>query len=123
MKKKIMAFLVATTSLPAVYHWNDDRWNAAHSCQKFLGLGFINLSVDQFVATSPGALLITINWEGNIVRHMKMVQGALDISSVYSYLGALTAKTTTVEVEVLLLSKPKLIHNSTQPQSNITLVG
>ena len=55
------------------------------------------------------------------MRHMKMVQGALDISSVYSYLGALTAKTTIVEV--MLLSKPQLIHNSTQPQSNITLVG
>ena len=29
-----MAFLVATTSLPAVYRLNDDRWNAARSCQK-----------------------------------------------------------------------------------------
>ena len=29
-----MAFLVATTSLPAVYRPNDDRWNAARSCQK-----------------------------------------------------------------------------------------
>ena len=28
-----MAFLVATTSLAAVYHPNDDRWNAARSCQ------------------------------------------------------------------------------------------
>ena len=28
-----MAILVATTSLPAVYHPNDDRWNAARSCQ------------------------------------------------------------------------------------------
>ena len=28
-----MAFLVATTSLPAVYRPNDDRWNAARSCQ------------------------------------------------------------------------------------------
>ena len=32
-KKKGMAFLVATTSLPAVYRPNDDRWNAARSCQ------------------------------------------------------------------------------------------
>ena len=32
-KKKRMAFLVATTSLPAVYRPNDDRWNAARSCQ------------------------------------------------------------------------------------------
>ena len=28
-----MAFLVATTSLPAVYRPNDARWNAARSCQ------------------------------------------------------------------------------------------
>ena len=28
-----MAFLVATTSLPAVYCPNDDRWNAARPCQ------------------------------------------------------------------------------------------
>ena len=28
-----MAFLVATTSLPAVYRPNDDRWNAARLCQ------------------------------------------------------------------------------------------
>ena len=28
-----MAFLVATTSLPAVYRPSDDRWNAARSCQ------------------------------------------------------------------------------------------
>ena len=28
-----MAFLGATTSLPAVYRPNDDRWNAARSCQ------------------------------------------------------------------------------------------
>ena len=34
MKKKIMAEIVATTSLPAVYRPNDDRWNAARSCQK-----------------------------------------------------------------------------------------
>ena len=27
-RKKRMAFLVATTSLPAVYRPNDDRWNA-----------------------------------------------------------------------------------------------
>ena len=33
-KKKRMAFFVATTSLPAVYRPNDDRWNAARSCQK-----------------------------------------------------------------------------------------
>ena len=33
-KKKRMAFLVATTSLSAVYRPNDDRWNAARSCQK-----------------------------------------------------------------------------------------
>ena len=33
-EKKRMAFLVATTSLPAVYRPNDDRWNAARSCQK-----------------------------------------------------------------------------------------
>ena len=32
-KKKRMVFLVATTSLPAVYRPNDDRWNAARSCQ------------------------------------------------------------------------------------------
>ena len=31
-KKKKMAFLVATTSLPAVYRPNNDRWNAARSC-------------------------------------------------------------------------------------------
>ena len=31
-----MAFLVATTSLPAVYRPNDDRWNAARSCQNDL---------------------------------------------------------------------------------------
>ena len=29
-----MAFLVATTSLPAVDRPNADRWNAARSCQK-----------------------------------------------------------------------------------------
>ena len=28
-----MLFLVATTSFPAVYRTNDDRWNAARSCQ------------------------------------------------------------------------------------------
>ena len=28
-----MTFLVATTSLPAVYRPNDDRWNVARSCQ------------------------------------------------------------------------------------------
>ena len=28
-----MIFLVATTSLPAVDRPNDDRWNAARSCQ------------------------------------------------------------------------------------------
>ena len=38
-KKKRMAFLVATTSLPAVYRPNDDRWNAARSCQYFLTRG------------------------------------------------------------------------------------
>ena len=32
-EKKRMAFLVATTSLPAVYCPNDERWNAARSCQ------------------------------------------------------------------------------------------
>ena len=32
-KKKRMPFLVATTSLPTVYRLNDDRWNAARSCQ------------------------------------------------------------------------------------------
>ena len=32
-KKKRMAILVATTSLPAVYRPNDDCWNAARSCQ------------------------------------------------------------------------------------------
>ena len=32
-RKKRMAFLVATTSWPAVYRPNDDRWNAARSCQ------------------------------------------------------------------------------------------
>ena len=32
-EKKRMAFLVATTSLPAVYRPNDDRWNAARWCQ------------------------------------------------------------------------------------------
>ena len=32
-KKKRMAFLVATTSLPAVDRPNADRWNAARSCQ------------------------------------------------------------------------------------------
>ena len=30
-----MAFLVATTSLPAVYRPNDDRWNAVRSRQKY----------------------------------------------------------------------------------------
>ena len=30
---KIMAFLVATMSLPAVYRPNKDYWNAARSCQ------------------------------------------------------------------------------------------
>ena len=37
-KKKRMAFLVATTSLPAVYRPNgyDDRWSAARSCQLLL---------------------------------------------------------------------------------------
>ena len=33
-KEKRMAFLVATTSLPAVDRPNADRWNAARSCQK-----------------------------------------------------------------------------------------
>ena len=32
-EKKRMAFLVATMSLPAVYRPNDDRPNAARSCQ------------------------------------------------------------------------------------------
>ena len=32
-KEKRIVFLVATTSLPAVYRPNDDRWNAACSCQ------------------------------------------------------------------------------------------
>ena len=32
-REKRMAFLVATMSLPAVYRPNDDRWNAARSCQ------------------------------------------------------------------------------------------
>ena len=32
-KKKRIMFLVATMSLPAVYRPNDDRWNAARSCQ------------------------------------------------------------------------------------------
>ena len=32
-KEKRMAFIVATTSLPAVYRPNDDRWNTARSCQ------------------------------------------------------------------------------------------
>ena len=32
-KKKRMAFLVATTSLPAVCRPNDDRWDVARSCQ------------------------------------------------------------------------------------------
>ena len=33
--KKNNVILVATKSLPAVYHPNDDaRWNAARSCQK-----------------------------------------------------------------------------------------
>ena len=33
-KKKRMTFLVATTSLPAVYRPNADRWKAARSRQK-----------------------------------------------------------------------------------------
>ena len=32
-EKKRITFLVVTTSLPAVYRPNDDRWNAARSCQ------------------------------------------------------------------------------------------
>ena len=32
-KKKRMAFLVATTSLPAVYRPNGDHWKATRSCQ------------------------------------------------------------------------------------------
>ena len=32
-REKIMAFLVATTLLPAVYRPNADRWNAARLCQ------------------------------------------------------------------------------------------
>ena len=36
-----MAFLVATTSLPAVYQPNDDRWIAARSCQ-YKNAGDIN---------------------------------------------------------------------------------
>ena len=35
-KEKRMSFLLATTSLPAVYRPNDDRWNAARSCQNCL---------------------------------------------------------------------------------------
>ena len=35
-RKKRMTFLVATTSLTAVYRLNDDRWNAARSCQNDL---------------------------------------------------------------------------------------
>ena len=34
-KEKRIMFLVATTSLLAVYRPNDDRWNAARSCQKY----------------------------------------------------------------------------------------
>ena len=33
-RKKRMAFLVVTTSLPAVFRPNDDRWNAPRSCKK-----------------------------------------------------------------------------------------
>ena len=40
-----MAFLVATTSLPAVYRQNDDRWNVARSCQYFTCPVFIIFSV------------------------------------------------------------------------------
>ena len=32
-EKKLMSFLVATASLPAVDRPNDDRWNAARLCQ------------------------------------------------------------------------------------------
>ena len=32
-KKERMPFLVATMSLPALYRPNNDRWNAARSCQ------------------------------------------------------------------------------------------
>ena len=32
-KEKRMLFLVATTSLPAVYRLNDDCWNASRLCQ------------------------------------------------------------------------------------------
>ena len=39
-RKKRMAFLVVTTSLPAVYRPNDDRWNAARSCQNDKTLDF-----------------------------------------------------------------------------------
>ena len=39
-KEKRMAFLVATTSLPAVYRPNADRWNAARSRQLQLQLHF-----------------------------------------------------------------------------------
>ena len=35
-EEKIMTFLVATTSLPAVDRPNADRWNAARSCQHVL---------------------------------------------------------------------------------------
>ena len=34
-----MAFLVDTTSLPAVYRLNANHWNTARSCQKFVVVG------------------------------------------------------------------------------------
>ena len=36
-----MSFLVATTSLPAVYRPNDDCWNTARSCQYIWSGGLV----------------------------------------------------------------------------------
>ena len=43
-KKKRILFLVATTSLPAVDIPNDDRWNAARSCQYSLTVSMVRVA-------------------------------------------------------------------------------
>ena len=53
-----MGFLGATTSLPAVYRPNDDRWNATRSCQ------FPNpVVVDIATSSRIGVLFGLASWQ------------------------------------------------------------
>ena len=66
-KEKRMAFLVATTSLPAVFRPNgyDDHWNAARSCQNYehpCPFFFKNVSIGTSVRRSSGRRLGVAVW-------------------------------------------------------------